>query len=265
MKSWCGRSRKSATGFTLVELLVVLFIMVLLTVVAAPLFSQMLKSSRVEKTVNALYAAFWSARSQAQNYQNNVVGVFFGENPTNMNPQPVSGVVPPQGQIQVWTCAIQWGDSWGNGHSPAGGYGLDWHPYKNLVRPLLVQPITYPDNVRISAGHFFDWEFDASGKRMFRWFYPAYQKSAIGEVKRHHTAFCPDGTIPGWGGTWGYQHSYQWVLVWDETSGEHVVIQAGEGGRSSSTRPRIVCRALTHVGVTNVTNYTKLSAAVDGI
>jgi len=242
-------------GFTLVELLVVLFIMTLLTALATPLFSQMVKTSRVEKAVSAIFATLWEARSQAQNHMK-PVGVFFGEDPVKLNPAPIAGVVPPKNQLQIWTC--KYGGV--NAQSTHGPYvdgtskpSPDWYPYRFLEAPLLGQALSLPDGVRVSAGHY------AKSGAKYYWSCPNYKKDSIGEIKRHQIVFGRFGGLVYYGSIW----TYGYVLVWDEASGEHTVIQAGE--QKCATRPRVVCRALTHINKVLLTDYRDLSAMIDAI
>src|SRR5690348_10993937 len=68
-------------GFSMVELILVIVILMILAAVAAPSLSRMMKGSRVQQAAKTVVAALYEARAQAQRYRT-VVAVFYGDDPS---------------------------------------------------------------------------------------------------------------------------------------------------------------------------------------
>ena len=263
----------SCRGFTLVELLVVLFIMLLLVGVAAPALSQMVKSSRVQSAAKTAMAALFQARSEAQRFRACVVAMF-GDVRERLPVAPPSGVLPEKNRIELWRVKMDVGYdfSYGASSPPFGSaaYGYpDWYPYGGSLadkdRPLTESASSFPEGVRILTGALNRYTWDAAKNRYaldfnFGSFNPA---SPEGEVKRHVIAFSRNGGMPGWyEGLYAYFH----CLVFDEASGEHLAIWCGEWRASS--KPRILPHSLDILGtrsgtVTNVTDYRQIPQKID--
>ena len=71
-------SKLYKSGFTIIELILVIFIMVLLTLMTLPMFAQFVKSSRVEQTAHIVCTTICRARQEAMRLHK-MVGVFFGD------------------------------------------------------------------------------------------------------------------------------------------------------------------------------------------
>src|SRR2546421_362230 len=89
-------------GFTLMELLLVIFIMILLTTMAMPLFYQFVKTSRVQQTANIVASTIARARMEAMRTRK-MTGIFFGDNPAQCKNKPTAGIMPSKGRIEIWT------------------------------------------------------------------------------------------------------------------------------------------------------------------
>jgi prepilin-type N-terminal cleavage/methylation domain-containing protein len=245
-------------GFTMIELLLVMFIIALLASTGAPLFSRMVQGSRVMQAVAGIETALFLARSEAQDLRLHIA-VFYGDDLKNrMNIVPSPNPVPPAGSIEVWTVK---GTS---GYGSFGGYGQTSpvtapdvsYPFKDRVKLINKQPITVPANVRIISGRFrrvwnagsYDCIFD----------FPNYRKDNISEIKRHNTVFSQRGGLA----RNDCQYAYNYLLVFDETSGEHAVLEAGRC--QSATRPRTLPYRLTHIGSTKLKNFTEIGPLIDG-
>lgn len=245
-------------GFTMIELLLVMFIIALLTSTGAPLFSRMVQGSRVAQGVACVETGLFLARSEAQNLRLHVA-VYYGDDlKARMNIQPSPNPIPAPGAIEVWTVK---GTS---GYGSFGGYGQTSpmtapdvsYPFKDRVKLINKQPITLPPNVRVIAGRFRRVWNGSSYNCVFD--FPNYRKDNIGEIKRHHTVFSQRGGLVRNDCAYAYNH----LLVFDETSGEHAVIEAGRC--QTATRPHTMPYHLTHIGLTKIKNFTEIGPLIDG-
>ncbi|MCW8129783.1 MAG: prepilin-type N-terminal cleavage/methylation domain-containing protein [Planctomycetota bacterium] len=258
---------RRAGGFTLSELLVVLFVIMLLMTLGAPMLSKLLKSSRVMQTANTCLTVLFRARTEAMRYRL-PVSVFYGDDLVRCPVQPTPGVLPPYGQIEIWTVKLDpptaYGGNWYSDRSshfindgfntrnyqPWNSGGNGGITFDTKERPLTPNPISFEDGTRILAGYF---SYSAS-TRVFRT--TNYLNNARGELKRHTTSFTGSGTSVNYGDAYGYRN----LLVFDVSSGEHIIIEAAEF--KAATRPRILMGPdaplyLTHVGrrTSNGTSY----------
>jgi len=238
--------RRRACGFTFVELILVLFILALLSAIAIPVFGSMLKTTRVEETTKVVTSTLLRARAEAQRLRN-AVSVFYGDDLSNSKVQPLAGVLPDYGHIEIWSvkcvnngaavdCTT---DPWAP-EFPYGVYGP--YPFRFKLSPLTADPIVFPDGVRVIAGIFTTnytnrpYLYDKQGLPPVRAFgYENNSKGPIGEIKRHQTTFDKSGRLAG---TMHY-YTDPYVLIFDVKSGEHRVVRCGDytyGG----TRPYVV-------------------------
>lgn len=243
-------------GFTLVELILVIFIMLLLTIMTVPLFSQFVKTSRVQQTANIVMTTITRARMEATRSRK-MTAIFFGDDVTQCLVTPTPGILPPRGRIEIWNVKEGGNDEEGvsASSSPFNNQG-DWYPYKDQDRNVSAEPITYPDGVRILAGQFahgggpwygFGWQKD---------WHPQYNPVPDGELKRHIIAFSRNGHMPGW-----YDGLNSWwnVLVFDTTTGEHVIISVGDW--MTTAKPRVLPFQLNTLWAPSGTAYTINSKA----
>lgn len=250
--------RKTQRGFTLVELMVVLFVIVLLVGVATPLLSKLLKSSRVMQTANTCLAVLYRARAEAMRYRL-PVSVFFGDDLTKCPTQPTPGVLPPYGQIEIWTVKLDppsavnayWYTDNGS-HFINDGFNTrnyqSWNsggfggvPFDTKEKPLTPNPISFESGTRVLAGFF----TSNGGPRVFK--NSNYWNAPRGEIKRHTITYTGAGTSVSYSDA----YSYRDLLVFDTSTGEHMVIEAAEW--KAATRPRILMGTsgplyLSHVG-----------------
>jgi hypothetical protein len=178
------------------------------------------------------------------------VALFYGDNPAQCNPAPQAGVVPAYGHMEMWTVRY-WNYPWYQlanyvqPYYPASpGNAPDWYPYYVTTRPLTPVAITIPNGVRIVTG-----SFDRTPSNL-RLSFNAYRKDPMGEIKRHQTVFSMTGSLSG--------NSYQFVVVYDETSGDHRIIQAGTNGQGSYISPMILKDRIRYVNGTQVRSYLDL-------
>jgi type II secretory pathway pseudopilin PulG len=231
---------RTPAGFSLVELILVIFIMVLLTLITVPMLSVFNKTSKVQQACNALTTAFWHARMEAIRTRS-LVAVYFGDDQTLCNPQPTAGVLPQKGRVEIWTVKTDGGsDQISADESPLNNQG-PWYPYKNPDRNLTPEPITLPDNIRVLAGLFTRTVSGTKFKYNFGW-NASFNPVPDGEIKRHNIVYSRKGGMPGW---FDGLNSYFTVLVFDQSSGEHALIWCGEW--RSCNRPRILPYSLTGV------------------
>ncbi len=227
-------------GFTLIELILVIFIMALLTAMTTPMLFQFVKTTKVQQTVKAISTSLYRARTEAMRTRK-MVGVYFGEDPTSCKTPPLPGVLPSKGRIEVWTVR----DSYDSGDfQNEGGCmgsttpynlpfdGANWYPYRHPDRCLTPEPISYPDGVRILAGKFSN--NATAPKYVFGW--PKdYMATAEGEIKRHNITFASTGAmampIDGVNSWWN-------LLIFDEQTGEYTLLSCGEW--LTSARPRVL-------------------------
>ncbi len=236
------RRRFPATGFSLVELLLVMFVVTLLCAIAVPTFSKFVKTSKVDQASKIVISAMYHARSEAQRFRT-AVGVFYGDTCTTFSPAPLPGVVPPDSTIELWTVRTVSYSGYGTEcepyapEQPASDPYPVWYPYRFKDRKL-DQTYTLPSGIRVMAG-----AYTPSGNKGF-FNFACYRKDPKGEIKRHHTVYDGRGSMPSY-----LNYAYAWfhVVVFDEASGDHVIIEAGQW--QSSTRPRILPGRITDIGV----------------
>jgi prepilin-type N-terminal cleavage/methylation domain-containing protein len=239
-------------GFTLVELLLVMFIIALLAATGTPIFSKMVNRSRVEQAIACVETGLFLARSEAQNLRLHVA-VFYGDDLKRLGLVATPNPVPAPGSVEVWTVR---GTS---GYGSFGGYGQTSpmgapdasFPFKDTVKLINKQPLTLPSNVRVIAGRFY-----RSGSNCV-FDFPSYRKDAIGEIKRHHTVFAQRGGLARNDSAYAYMH----LLIFDEATGDHAVIEAGRC--QSATRPHTLPYKLTHIGSTPLTDYRQIGPLID--
>lgn len=247
-------------GFTLIELILVMFIMTLLTFMMVPKLSQFVKGTRVQQTVSIVTTTLYRARMEALRTRK-MVGVFFGDDLTLCKTQPTPGVLPQKGRIEIWTVKDNYVnnpvDSSGSGSTsdpfnPAGWWNPgDWYPYRYPDTCLTAEPATFPDGVRVLSG----WFFHGTGPPAYQFGWPAgpYMATPDGEIKRHTITYNRAGSLPGGNTYWD-------VLIFDEQTGEHAIIVAGEW--LISAKPRVLPFQLTGlIGVSNT--YYPIAKNID--
>lgn len=255
---WLDKRKSRQRGFTLAELMVVLLILLLLMGLGAPMLSKLLKTSRVMQAANTCMTMMYRARAEAMRYRL-PVAVYFGDDQTKYPTQPTPGILPPYGQIEIWTVKLApptaTGSYWytdSGSHLINDGFNTrNYQPWNSAGngaitfdtpdRPLTPNPVTFEDGTRILCGHY-------SNTGVNRTFYfSTYQNSARGELKRHAITLTGSGTSASYSDS----YSYRYILVFDVTTGEHVIIEAAE--YKAATRPRIMMGSsgpqyLSHVG-----------------
>lgn len=251
-------------GFTLVEVIVVLFIILLLAVVATPAFSQFLKTSRVRQAAEVVYTSMFSARAEAQRCRG-YVSIFFGDDLSVLKTQPLPNILPPRGEMEVWRVKGQPGDLIADSYSPwASGYPKGWppgywYPFNVKQQLLTPNPISLPEGVRVIAGKYSRYWDSVKLEEVSRFYFPAYQKSPMGELKRHSVTFTRAGRTAGF----GFQYNYPYVLVFDMATGEHLIITSGSW--YSNARPRILPYSLTHIGIDQIKSHTEIESLINNI
>ncbi len=218
----------------------------------------MTKTSRVQQASQQVLTMLWHARSEAERYRDPVV-VFFGDDPALLPVQPIAGVMPAKGRMEIWSCkrginATEDDRLW----DEAPPYWVEnptsqcpnWYPHRTKMNDLTPVAGTLPDGVRIMCGTFlngyvywlpptnFDHEFRCLG----------YRQDPIGELKRHQIAYGRNGAL-------AYQ-SYDLIIVYEEVSGDYQLIQVATGGMA--TRPKLIPDRLKTVGGKPLTNQKDL-------
>ncbi len=241
-----NNSRRSGTvaGFTVVELLLVLFIMMLLTVMAVPSFSMFAKSSKLDQTTKVVLSALKQARVTAIN-ERRLVAVMFGDDFGGINPKPMPGVLPDKGHIEIWT--VLDGGTAGVPYMPdipaSNHYGAAnaWYPYRFKDVPMTPEALTIPDGVRVVVGSFdhtkLDFNYGGPG-------WTCYKKDAMGEILRHQSIFDQTGCKPLWNGYGGFDH----VLIFETSTGHHCVIQMTGSWYTGYFRPKVICTNMKSIG-----------------
>jgi prepilin-type N-terminal cleavage/methylation domain-containing protein len=248
-------------GFTLIELLLVLLIISLLVAVGVPVLSRLVKTSKVQQAIAAVKTALWQARTGAQAHQT-VAAVFYGDDTSGLRTQPLDGVLPEKGKMEVWTVFTA------NVHVSeprnviGAGTAPSWYPYHLKDKCLTPQAISLPEGVRVLSG----WYNSAvAGEREFNFNWtrtnPVIKNTgvhaAIGEIKRHCTPFWRSGN-----GVWQFEAPY--LLIFEESTGEHVIVLASDQyGSMKTSRPRIVTRHLTHFCGARLATFADLKKLVD--
>lgn len=250
------------SGFTLVEILVVLFIIMILLAVGTPVFSQFFKTSRIQQASEAVYTSLFNARAQAQRYRG-FVTVFFGDDLTQLNPKPLPNVLPQYGTVEAWAVKGQPGDLVIDNYEPwAPGYASGWppgywYPFQVKLTLLTPDPISFPNGIRIVCGKYSRFWDSISSTYISRFSFPSYKKDPVGEIKRHEITFTRTGRTAGF----GEQYNYPFVLVFDAATGEHRVITSGSW--YSNARPRIVPYTLTHIGADQLNSTREIDRLVN--
>ncbi len=250
-------SHPNVRGFTLIELLVVLFVMSLLMTVSVPLFSRFADTSKVQQAAQAVDAAMFQARSQAQNLRTHTA-VFYGDDLKTLGLQNTPNPVPPPGAIEVWgvlgsssgfagyNATLPWSN-------PGGSDG--WYPFIFTTKMLLKSQITVPSGVRIISGYFQRYASGPGFSCVFS--FPNYRRDQVGEIKRHQTVYAQTGGTARNDNNYAYNH----VLIFDQASGEHLIVEVGRA--QSATRPRILPYQLTHIGGTKITNFKDINNLIN--
>jgi type II secretory pathway pseudopilin PulG len=267
--------RGPLAGFTMIELIVVLLIMVMLTSMIVPMFSKMMKSSKVQQAAQSVVSALYRARALAQKYRS-TVAVFYGDDPSchpaaRWQP-PLSTTLPKYGQIEIWS--VRTAESWnwvysdrGYGWSEDGvtatlatpfdpatgwGNGADWFPYYARDQLLTPQPMSFPEGVRIIAGRIY-----TNGQTQQDLEFWSYDNSPLGEIKRHNSVYTKNGSCP----TYDQYHCYLTLVIWDVATGDHVIVEVGE--HKSSSRPRVFDKKLSHINGVPLTDYKQINTMVN--
>jgi type II secretory pathway pseudopilin PulG len=272
-----NRAQAQAGGFTLIELVVVMFVIILMTVAVAPSLSRLLKNSRVQEAAQTVTAALYRARGEAMRYRS-CVALLYGDDPSKIPAgrwaPPVSTTLPPNNKMEIWTMKTdlagnvntlyrESGNGWAEDgltatmtspHNPIGPpqAWVNWFPFFSKIR-LLSNDLTFPQGTRIIAGNF------TSSTRHFH-AKPdgnSFKPDSVGEIKRHESVYSSNGSVP----THTDLYVFRYVMIFDEASNEHVVIEVGEW--KSVSRPRIVCRNLLIVNSIPLTSTTLIDSTID--
>jgi type II secretory pathway pseudopilin PulG len=251
------RRRQPFEGFTLIELVLVMFIVMLLSVMAVPSFSMFAKTSKLDQTIKVVLSALKQARVTAIN-ERRVTAVLYGDDFAGINPKPLSGVLPEKGRIEVWTM-LDCG-SFGKPYMPdltmATIWVSPWYPYRFKDVPITPEAMTVPDGVRVVTGSFdttkSDFNYGGPG-------WTCYKKDPIGEILRHESIFDQTGCKPlhaGYGG-------FECVLVFEVSTGNHAVIQTCGSWYSGYVRPRIISTKIKSIGGVPLANARDLGKRID--
>jgi prepilin-type N-terminal cleavage/methylation domain-containing protein len=122
------RRYRKTSGFTIVELLVVLIIIGLLTAIAAPAWQGFLTNQRLSAAQNAAFLAIREAQSNAKRTKEDWI-VVFRRNPSGESQYAVLGL---------------------NGVNQATVAGSDALPWRNLGEGVTIVPNTDPNTPRTS-------------------------------------------------------------------------------------------------------------------
>lgn len=239
-------ARGGVRGFTLVEMVLVLFIIVLLATMATPTFSMFLKSTRVQETARTVLSTCNKARAEAQRYRT-IVAVLIGDDTGGLKTKPYAGDLPPRGQMEIWAIKLAYNDAVSQlSFTPycveTPGSTPNWYSYRAKAKLLSPEPIKFNADVRVLTGWF---KHDSTAGTNY-FYFPIYKNTGswqaqAGEFKRHCTAYDKRG------GSCAYdqRNNMKYILVFDPTTGESLVIQAGVW--QGSARPRILPFQLSHI------------------
>lgn len=235
--------RPDCKGFTLIELVLVMTILALLATMATPAFSMFQKSSRLQQTAITALSAMNRARAEAQRYRT-LVAVHFGDDIAMLSQKPKPGILPAYGEMEISciNCSNGDGCGWLSFYPYAPEFNManmwdhrNWYPCTSKKKVLTPVPLKFSSGVRIITCAF----RRSNGMNIIA--FPYYQKSAVGEIKRHCCAYDKRGAAAGY----DYQNNFYYALVLDETTGEHLLIQVGVF--QSNGRPRILPWRISHV------------------
>jgi prepilin-type N-terminal cleavage/methylation domain-containing protein len=261
---------QKTSAFTLIELLLVMSVITILSVMVIPSMSKFMHSTRVQQAAQAVFTALYRARAEAQRFRQ-PVAVFYGDDPSHHKgiwASPLKDVLPKPGTIEIWTVKGDTGSGSLNdddGMTMIGGAMRpdmpyvanktyrDWYPYHVRQRLLTPTPITFPDGVRIVTGFFNQYR---------EWYNKDYRRTAVGEIKRHNTVFSRQGGTISPNSFGSQACAYNFVLIFDEVTGDHVIIQAGSW--KSTTRPRLLPYNILNITYGKaVKDYRQLSMLID--
>lgn len=242
--------RRRPRAFTLVELIVVVFIMMILVAVATPMLSKFAKQSKVQQATQVIMTALYHARSEAQRYRRHTA-VYYGDDVSQCAVKPKPGVLPAKNHIEIWTVKTQWEDGIGSGGAPLNCQG-DWYTYMDPDRNLTPGTLTIPDGVRVLAGGFSRYWGTSSYEHDFSFW--SYNPTPEGELIRHTTVYDKNGRMPGW---YDGMNAYFTILVFDEATGEHALIWCGDN--KSAPRPHVMPYTLTKVQGNSLTSATDIA------
>ena len=237
-------------GFTVIELILVLAIMLLLTSMAVASMSRLLRTSRIDQATQTVLSVLMRARASAQR-ERATVSVFFGDDPVKLKPSPMAGVLPKNGEIEIWTVRdVSNGSAVENmtvPYEPGNPYSASWggtagYPFWVKIAPLSTEPLTLPDGIRIFAGVYTTnyqnqpGYWDAQGLPPQRAFgFENLSRGPIGQIKTHQIVYDKSGRIAGFMNN----NSFAYLLVLDTTTGEHRIVHTGDY-TYGSTRPYVV-------------------------
>jgi prepilin-type N-terminal cleavage/methylation domain-containing protein len=247
-----ARTLLKERGFSLLEILVVMFILCLIFGVGIVSFAKLVKTSKIQQAVEAVMTALWNTRAEAQTHRA-VACLFYGDDASGLKTAPLPGVLPAFGRMEIWTVGTT------QAQRPQNIFAASspppWYPYHYKQKCLSPQPLTLPPGIRAQAGRYT--RTPAARTFAFPDVLNTGPHAAIGELRRHNTPFWRTG-----GGIWAWENTD--VIVWEPATGEHAVIHACETyGGARNSRPRIETRALTHIGTTKLVSHQEINGLMD--